>query len=209
MSFPPPHKGRVDSRRLYFTALAQGTHAGLQAQVSVYHNEYINVLFDYRSRVWTIFKFDCNLDKEYRRWAYIRYIFSGDLLSKCWDLLLGPYLNQVCYMISGMLLVVHHPYHLLYNVIDKERWRGVYVRVVEKTFLLLIYLTIYLSICRLMNSFDRVRSLSILEKIIHHPWDAHLITPLLHVAYFKLELCRFSGNTRWLRASLFWVLVAR
>ncbi|CAM9844197.1 unnamed protein product, partial [Discosporangium mesarthrocarpum] len=28
LSFPPPPKGRMDSRRLYFTALAQGTHAG-------------------------------------------------------------------------------------------------------------------------------------------------------------------------------------
>ncbi|CAM9395456.1 unnamed protein product, partial [Sphacelaria rigidula] len=32
MSFPPPRSGRVDNRRLYFTALAQGTHAGAQSQ---------------------------------------------------------------------------------------------------------------------------------------------------------------------------------
>lgn len=33
MSFPPPLKGRMDHRRLYFTALAQGTHAGAGSQV--------------------------------------------------------------------------------------------------------------------------------------------------------------------------------
>lgn len=33
MTFPPPLKGRMDHRRLYFTALAQGTHAGANSQV--------------------------------------------------------------------------------------------------------------------------------------------------------------------------------
>lgn len=35
MSFPPPLKGRIDQRRLYFTALAQGTHAGAHTQTQV------------------------------------------------------------------------------------------------------------------------------------------------------------------------------
>lgn len=33
MSFPPPVKGRMDHRKLYFTALAQGTHAAASSQV--------------------------------------------------------------------------------------------------------------------------------------------------------------------------------
>lgn len=33
MSFPPPVKGRMDHRKLYFTALAQGTHAATSSQV--------------------------------------------------------------------------------------------------------------------------------------------------------------------------------
>ena len=33
MSFPPPVKGRMDHRKLYFTALAQGTHAASSSQV--------------------------------------------------------------------------------------------------------------------------------------------------------------------------------
>lgn len=33
MSFPPPLNRRTDQRRLYFTALSQGTHAGASSQV--------------------------------------------------------------------------------------------------------------------------------------------------------------------------------
>lgn len=33
MSFPPPLNRRNDTRRLYFTALAQGTHAAANSQV--------------------------------------------------------------------------------------------------------------------------------------------------------------------------------
>lgn len=33
MSFPPPLNRRNDQRRLYFTALAQGTHAAANTQV--------------------------------------------------------------------------------------------------------------------------------------------------------------------------------
>lgn len=33
MSFPPPLNRRTDQRRLYFTALSQGTHAGASSKV--------------------------------------------------------------------------------------------------------------------------------------------------------------------------------
>lgn len=45
MSFPPPLNRRTDTRRLYFTALSQGTHAGASSQVHMEPYTSWNVVF--------------------------------------------------------------------------------------------------------------------------------------------------------------------